>query len=316
MNNFLNYLEDILPSIIFQPIKSIYKTILHFITSKSEIERIINNNNYNININKEFTKCILKSKQLKNIKNKLYNKIIINCKDTLEEIIKIKKISNKKFLIISNIKLCLQSIHYTQIIYYEINKLKNEKFNWNNNLNYDLLNQFWILMLPNQIRSSEQKCKDWGDVGFQGDDPSTDFRGMGLLGLHQLTYFATSYPTQAREILNSSNHPRRYYPFAATGINITSFIFELLNELRLQTKLYEVLENNRLNYSTTWDDNITNSDTNQLISLGISVVNDIYCEIYIEFNRVWVEEDPEDIMQFQKIFNQVKKHYREKYRLF
>jgi len=26
----------------------------------------------------------------------------------------------------------------------------------------------------------------WTDLGFQGHDPATDFRGMGLLGLQQL----------------------------------------------------------------------------------------------------------------------------------
>ena len=30
-------------------------------------------------------------------------------------------------------------------------------------------------------------------LGFQGHDPATDFRGMGLLGLHQLLYLATHH---------------------------------------------------------------------------------------------------------------------------
>lgn len=25
----------------------------------------------------------------------------------------------------------------------------------------------------------ERVCKQWGDIGFQGKDPQTDFRGMG-----------------------------------------------------------------------------------------------------------------------------------------
>jgi len=27
---------------------------------------------------------------------------------------------------------------------------------------------------------------NWKDLGFQGEDPKTDFRGMGLLGLENL----------------------------------------------------------------------------------------------------------------------------------
>ena len=28
----------------------------------------------------------------------------------------------------------------------------------------------------------------WQDIGFQGNNPATDFRGMGLLGLQALLY--------------------------------------------------------------------------------------------------------------------------------
>lgn len=317
----LDYIIKLIPLYILNIYKSITKIILHFITSKSEIERIITNNNHSIEITKKFTRILLNSKQLSNIKLKLINKIIINCNESLELILQMKKISKNKFIIVNNIKLCLQSIHYSQIIYYEINKLKNNKFDWNNSSDYNLLNQFWISMLPNQIRSNDFKCKDWGDVGFQGDDPSTDFRGMGLFGLNQLTYFASNYPLQAREVLESSNHPRRYYPFAATGINISNFVWELLGDFHLNPILYEVFESNRLNYSTEWNDRIgisetmRDSDTNELISLGISSIHDIYCKIYIEFNRIWIEKDPQDIMEFQKIFNEVKKEFREKYQL-
>ena len=30
----------------------------------------------------------------------------------------------------------------------------------------------------------------WGQIGFQGKDPATDLRGMGLLGLNQMLSFA------------------------------------------------------------------------------------------------------------------------------
>ena len=30
--------------------------------------------------------------------------------------------------------------------------------------------------------------KQWQELGFQGDNPATDFRGMGLLGLQCLVY--------------------------------------------------------------------------------------------------------------------------------
>ena len=33
--------------------------------------------------------------------------------------------------------------------------------------------------------------KKWIDIGFQGKDPATDFRGSGLLGLKQLLKLCT-----------------------------------------------------------------------------------------------------------------------------
>ena len=32
----------------------------------------------------------------------------------------------------------------------------------------------------------QRVTKQWQDIGFQGEDPKTDFRGMGMLGLHNL----------------------------------------------------------------------------------------------------------------------------------
>jgi hypothetical protein len=49
--------------------------------------------------------------------------------------------------------------------------------------------------------------KQWSEIGFQGDDPSTDFRGMGLLGLENLLFFSTHYNESARHLLQHSLHP-------------------------------------------------------------------------------------------------------------
>ena len=38
--------------------------------------------------------------------------------------------------------------------------------------------------LPLEGRISKQ----WSEIGFQGNDPATDFRGMGILGLKCLLY--------------------------------------------------------------------------------------------------------------------------------
>jgi len=48
---------------------------------------------------------------------------------------------------------------------------------------------------------------------------------MGLLGLLNLIYFAEHYTEKSRKMITE----KREYPFAATGINITSALLSLLN---------------------------------------------------------------------------------------
>ena len=45
-----------------------------------------------------------------------------------------------------------------------------------------MLMQLWGTLKP-QEELGERISKKWIDVGFQGNDPATDFRGSGLLGL-------------------------------------------------------------------------------------------------------------------------------------
>jgi hypothetical protein len=47
--------------------------------------------------------------------------------------------------------------------------------------------ELWSLLMP--ARELESRVSNsWKNIGFQGDDPKTDFRGMGILGLENLQY--------------------------------------------------------------------------------------------------------------------------------
>lgn len=45
--------------------------------------------------------------------------------------------------------------------------------------------QLWQNLQPD-VKLTARIGRHWSDIGFQGDDPATDFRGMGLLGLTDL----------------------------------------------------------------------------------------------------------------------------------
>jgi hypothetical protein len=48
-----------------------------------------------------------------------------------------------------------------------------------------MLLQVWDCLRPNR-KIKARKSVEWIEIGFQADDPATDFRGAGLLGLINL----------------------------------------------------------------------------------------------------------------------------------
>jgi len=74
----------------------------------------------------------------------------------------------------------------------DIWKCKLTKFDPANREHVALLERLWQVILPEE-KTPGQVSEQWKRLGFQGKDPSTDFRGMGLLGLLNLVYFAENY---------------------------------------------------------------------------------------------------------------------------
>ena len=62
-------------------------------------------------------------------------------------------------------------------------------------------------MNPQDLGESLKTLK-WIDIGFQAEDPTTDFRGTGLLGLVNLLHFLRNYEAEALECLKTSRTPK------------------------------------------------------------------------------------------------------------
>ncbi|CAN6238828.1 unnamed protein product [Urochloa humidicola] len=73
--------------------------------------------------------------------------------------------------------------------------------------------------------------EQWKEMGWQGKDPSTDFRGGGFISLENLLYFARNYPKSFQELLRKQNGDRAIweYPFAVAGVNITFMLIQMLD---------------------------------------------------------------------------------------
>ncbi|XP_009365297.1 ELMO domain-containing protein A-like [Pyrus x bretschneideri] len=71
----------------------------------------------------------------------------------------------------------------------------------------------------------------WKQMGWQGSDPSTDFRGGGFISLENLIFFARQYPESFQRLLHKQDGTRAEweYPFAVAGINISFVLAKMLD---------------------------------------------------------------------------------------
>ncbi|KAI5428244.1 hypothetical protein KIW84_033301 [Lathyrus oleraceus] len=73
--------------------------------------------------------------------------------------------------------------------------------------------------------------EQWKDMGWQGKDPSTDFRGGGYISLENLLFFAKKFPKSFQDLLRKQEGDRSVweYPFAVAGVNITFMLIQMLD---------------------------------------------------------------------------------------
>ncbi|CAH8383095.1 unnamed protein product [Eruca vesicaria subsp. sativa] len=94
----------------------------------------------------------------------------------------------------------------------------------------DALKALWSATYPGE--KLEGLISDqWKNMGWQGKDPSTDFRGGGFISLENLLFFAKTFPTTFQRLLKKQGGKRAAweYPFAVAGVNITFMIMQMLD---------------------------------------------------------------------------------------
>uniref|UniRef100_A0A3P8R1T6 ELMO domain-containing protein n=1 Tax=Astatotilapia calliptera TaxID=8154 RepID=A0A3P8R1T6_ASTCA len=127
---------------------------------------------------------------LQSSKNKVLRGALETTKDSLEQcvdqIMKVKNIKpakDPKFK--ESLHICLLQITGYSSLYISVEDLRKEVFSSDNPEHEAMLLKLWDLLMPT-VKLESRITKQWGDIGFQGEDPKTDFRGMGLLGLINL----------------------------------------------------------------------------------------------------------------------------------
>lgn len=171
-------------------------------------------------------------------------------------------------------------------LFQEIENCRLIQYDSENRTHESNLLRLWSKLRPDEPLTS-RVSKQWKDIGFQGDDPKTDFRGMGRLGLDNLIYFAEEYPGPAGHVLSHSLHPTYGYAFAIVGINLTSMAYHLFRDGTAKTHVYNV--------------------SKSLPSLRI--FHQFYCYLFYEFDRFWLQTKP-DIMDFTFVVKKFENNIR------
>lgn len=205
---------------------------------------------------------------------------------TINVILHVKKIKRDLHIqFVHSLAACLGQIcGYRQLVL-EVETLRATAYNADNLVHEQQLLQLWSLLQPG-VPLMTRKTKQWQNIGFQGDDPKTDFRGMGLLGLENLLYFAKEYNTAARHILSHSHHPKHGYSFAIVGINLTHMAYRLLVDGSAKTHMFNVCASSPVE-----------SERRPILKH----FHHLYSYLFVEFDKFWLSEKPKDVMEFNRI---------------
>ncbi len=127
-----------------------------------------------------------------------------------------------------------------------------EKYDSENEVHEQELMQLWKICVPDEALQS-RKSQQWKQLGFQGVDPATDFRGVGIFGLRNILYFASTYPTHFQNMLrptiphNKASNDFSAYPFMIASFNITMLLFDMMGFATMGTKKKPVSPTAKLN---------------------------------------------------------------------
>lgn len=139
--------------------------------------------------------------------------------------------------------------------------------------------------------------KAWELLGFQGEKPWTDFRGVGALGLRQMVYFGTNYQDHSRRLLSYCFQfgQMKCYSFAITGISITFDVMNWFRTRRAAPFFYRCIENGNSEFK------------------HFDAVHLLYCRSFVEFHRIWESNPPETVMGYSLIHDAFIKQMEEKF---
>ena len=212
----------------------VWRFIARTVTGKSTMERVLLASGISLKEKiQRIEQLILNSKQLKHVlSNNDNNSTCMYISNEYKSATDLAKVivERKKFkTTAAQDQLRIVLVHLLRVNA-SINILRStvaERYDTENDSHEKLLERLWSLFKPNEKRAGGRITKEWQEIGFQGSDPATDFRAMGILGLKNLVYLGEAHQQQAIKALTDASHPQYWYPFAIAGINFTKTLYSV-----------------------------------------------------------------------------------------
>ena len=191
----------------------------------------------------------------------------------------------------ANTTRCFRQLLGTNVVLAVVDELKNTQYDRSNDEHEALLLQLWVHLKPNEelvARETDQ----WGDIGFQGRDPATDFRGLGVLSLSNLCYYAMHHTDEAIHCLLQNDVTRGGYPMAITGIQLSSLINDWTAKRLLDRQFFSV--------------DVEDTDMT-LEERALYFYQEFFCRVFTAFDSFYESKHPENLLQFPIILKEFEK---------
>ena len=144
------------------------------------------------------------------------------------------------------------------------------------------LQWLWTVLLPSvpYARRSEQ----WGRLGFQGTDPTTDFRSMAGVALADLLHIVRAQRPLCDRLVDEWSSglsvpgapPPRSLPLALTSINASAWLWSLLEQGLLDRCLL-------------------------VRGATLASYRALFVDLFVGFSDEWTRRAPESVMAFEEI---------------
>jgi len=259
--------------------RGLVKIILRTMTGKCELQRLC------LPAKQTFAECQEVEYSLYSSNNSDIRKILVadklKIKDAMQTMLRIKKIDPDEggIFLVSMPRYLRKIITYNRVLT-EVDGLRQTLYDETNEDHEELLKKLWTAIKGDDDELDARCTSRWGEIGFQGKNPATDFRGMGILGLLNLLFlFENQRQSSGFKIFGQSQHPNYGFSFAVMAINFTSVSFELLRNGRMKGYMYNLTEE----------------------EYTLENFQNFFVEIFGEFADYWVMRKPANIMAFNDI---------------